>query len=73
MFRHSAASVDSQLKDKWEGSLPRAWRETKLVTNVKEKDVDDVVIKQRQQLVSAKSPAELASIRGLQGIILQPA
>lgn len=48
----------------WYGTLPKSWRETKLVTNVKEKDLDDSDLKVRQNMVASMSPRELGAIKG---------
>ncbi len=60
---HSETSVDRA--SSWSRTLPRTWRETKLVTKVKEGDGDDAVLRERQQLVATVRPAELAAIRGI--------
>ncbi|XP_059092500.1 uncharacterized protein LOC131887810 isoform X3 [Tigriopus californicus] len=60
--RHSASSVEAT-PEGWTKSLPRSWKDTKLVTNVKEYQPNDIV-KQRQELVSTKKPHELAQIHG---------
>ncbi len=46
------------------GTLPRSMRETKLVTNCREIEDDDL-LKLRQDLVLTKSPAQLSEIHGL--------
>ena len=45
-------------------TLPRSLRETKLVTNVKVEE-DEEVLKSRQALVESKSPVELSTITSL--------
>ena len=62
-LRHSAASRAGSEDDRTK-SLPRSWKDTKLITNVKERDVGDEELQRRQAMVSSMSPAELASIRG---------
>lgn len=62
--RHSAASASGASEGGWTKSLPRSWKDTKLVTNVKERDVGDEELKRRQEMVSSMSPAELSAIRG---------
>ncbi len=53
------------------GSLPRAWREQKLVTAVKVQE--DETVAKRKALVEAKSPAELSQITSLSDIPLPAA
>ncbi len=64
--RHSEADASGEdAAEGWSKTLPRSWRETKLLTNQKERDVDDQVIKERKQMVETMSPAKLAEMRGL--------
>ena len=65
-FRHSEAdAADGEEKPEgWSKTLPKAWRDTKLITNVKERDIEDDTIKQRKLLVETTSPAALSEIRG---------
>ena len=44
--------------------IPESWRETKLLVRSKV-EVDEDVLKSRQQLVESKTPAELGNIYGL--------
>ena len=44
--------------------LPESWRETKLLVRSKV-EVDESVLKSRQELVETKTPAELGNISGL--------
>ena len=48
----------------WAKTLPKSWRDTKLITNVEECDIDDDTVKQRKLLVETTSPAALSEIRG---------
>lgn len=64
LYRHSEADVVDENKEGWSKTLPKSWRETKLVTNVKERDGNDEVIKQRKQMVETMSPSRLSEIRG---------
>ncbi len=51
------------------GTLPKSMRETRLVTKVKESgEGDEEKMKERQQLVSSATPAELGAIRGFSDI-----
>ena len=47
--------------------IPESWRETKLLVRSKV-EVDEDVLKSRQQLVESKTPAELGNISGLADI-----
>ena len=42
-FRHSEADAgeDEEQPQGWTKTLPKSWRDTKLLTNVKERDIDD--------------------------------
>ena len=66
-FRHSEADAgeDEEQPQGWTKTLPKSWRDTKLLTNVKERDIDDDTVKQRKLLVETTSPAALSEIRGL--------
>ena len=48
-------------------TLPKSWRETQLVTNVKVEEDEDT-LKARQELVNSKSPSELAQITSFSDI-----
>ena len=48
-------------------TLPKSWRETQLVTNVKVEE-DEETLKARQDLVNSKSPSELAQITSFSDI-----
>merc|ERR1712215_638973 len=50
-------------------TLPRSLRETKLITNVKVEE-DEEVLKSRQALVESKSPVELSTITSLSDLPL---
>lgn len=63
VHRYSETAVDAN-DENWSKSLPRSWKDQKLITNVKETDVSDETIKMRQQMVSTMSPAQLSEIRG---------
>ena len=48
-------------------TLPKSWRETQLVTNVKVEE-DEETLRARQDLVNSKSPSELAQITSFSDI-----
>lgn len=65
-FRHSEtdAGDGEENPQGWSKTLPKSWRDTKLITNVKERDIADDTVKQRKLLVETTSPAALSEIRG---------
>ena len=53
-------------------TLPKSWRETKLLTGVKVEE-DEAVLAQRRNLTETKSPAELSQITSIADLPLPSA
>ena len=64
-----ASSIIAFKRENFNLSLPRSWKETKLVTQTRD-DLDLEEAKKRRLIVQSKSPKELAEIHGLEDIPL---
>ena len=65
LFRHSVTEPEGPPEPfSLYSTLPRSMRETKLVTNVKVEE-DEEVLRARQELVQTRTPAQLSAITSI--------
>ena len=64
-----ASSVSTFKRENFNLSLPRSWKETKLVTQTRD-DLDLEEARKRRDIVQSKSPKELAEFHGFEDIPL---